>query len=1044
LRFLEKIKKKSNFIAKIIIKILEYIFTFCAILSLLYVIALKLDFPQHAANNFLKKHLETADWTTEISEIFGIFPFSFNVMNINIQTKGGIKIDLKNIKFLFNWKSLHFNLICKEAIINKNTKNSSNNNFLKNIANNTLNINAKQILDFLKKYSNVAIFNLIKVESLHTDDSITGNIRLNLTKKKNKQLLEAKINNMGKIFTLQISDLKQNKTLKDPNISAYFLLEYNDEKSEGKISTQGVFSIFQNNISINTQIFDNKTDFLHRSNLLCNLKISELSNFLLSFVEPSVQSNRSEFATLSLKANILQDEFIVKSVVFSNKEAIINVYKSVLSTEEKKEVKICEAKLNFSNNFLEFFMDFAENDQQETHFTCDGVFSTQNKLININHFSGTIYNNQFNLKKELQIDLSNKTSSSILIDVNKHTLNIPKVYLDNKEKTTFTLSPLCLYFQDGADIFYFGTYQISGDINFEGLFPNAKIAIKSKFDQKDMISFKKEEFLVQKVDFLVNGEVHLNKDSACFKNGQLLSKDSVVKIELKMTPASKNVFSIIPAIKDMLSEAPLQNAVKYGDLVKLEGSIKGMLSLSPIAAFFVNGDVIKGNINTNLNISGFIRNPEISGKMILSNGYYENISNSVVLKNIEIEAVGEKNELHMRSIRFTDGTKIGTSCIAQNPRYNINSPPKGTAGGTGKILFFSKEYTLDPKLIMDLNCNFFQATYGEVVKARGTGLLKLSGPLAGLSENPIITGNVIVNPMVINTAAASILPSIDYDIKLNQKKRKKSKKDNKNEFLEQEPRINPNRFRLNITLNTGNNVIVKGDNELKGFVKGTVIAQGPLRSPYLVGELNVDTKKTNSYNLFGHILKVQCGTIKYSINNINESYIDIIMHTKINQTEASQTDVFVDISGYPSNLNISFRSNPPKSKEAILSLLLLKDEKNTANDLTLKGKKQIRAFSSQMLQDTPLKILDKIRGGVGLDSFEIVGEQDFSSGETVQSLRIGKQMKKVRVSFEQSISSKTNSKMTVRYDITPKISIEADVNTDKNLSDIGLQWTNRY
>jgi translocation and assembly module TamB len=126
--------------------------------------------------------------------------------------------------------------------------------------------------------------------------------------------------------------------------------------------------------------------------------------------------------------------------------------------------------------------------------------------------------------------------------------------------------------------------------------------------------------------------------------------------------------------------------------------------------------------------------------------------------------------------------------------------------------------------------------------------------------------------------------------------------------------------------------------------------------------------------------------------------------------------------------------------EEILALLLFNQG---IGELSYNQNSQVRSLSSQMLRGNQLGIIDKIRDKLNIDSLEVVETQDISSGEVEQSIRLGKQMKNVKIYIDQDLSEKSRSRMTVRFNVTNEFGVEAKIGTGGS-SGAGIQWLKRY
>ena len=1034
---------------KFFLKLVEYLFLTLASIALLYFILIQLNIPQHIANNFIKKRIENTGWHTQIGELSGFFPISFKIDNIKLESLTGKKILLNNASIVFDWNSFSINTLVENVLLDgfehetkrndiQDNKIIENTNFLKKIPN----ITSRNIISFFEKYEWLKLFGIINVKYIKDSKSnICYSFVLNTKPGKQKTFLEIKADNDEFNFITTFSNI----SIINEFISADIFADYKNNK-DLILKTNGNISISNKNITLNSKIYNNKIELANNSNLSANFVIEELFNFLNKDTNSSI--NQNEFFKLHLESNNGHEEILFTSSVLTNRTATFDIYKKNNEQSNEKNLflkaakskilrgtKISHANIDFKNNDIKFFAQYGNIKEESNNWVIEETnkeTSIKNielkgnfidKIINLEDIHGEIANKKIKLKKPFFFDLNKKISSEIFLNIDNLLFYSSKISFKNDEKSNFKLTPIHLFSKDRKDILYYGSYYISGDTEFKNEAPNLTIKIKSSFDEDQIQFLKSKGNFVQKFEISLDSNILITKDSVDIKYLKILSnKKHTTNIQLKLNPVSGKFMDIFYALKDIAEKKQESPLLEAQSLVKLEGKINGEFSLSPISKFFWNGDLIDGIITTNILIDGFTKSPKLKGTFILENGFYENLNNGVILKDVKMKAIGKDDSLKITNISLIDGTTIGRKSILENKDMNA---PRGTAKGEGELKLF--EYGFVPKLDINLNCNYFQVVYTDLVKARATGTLRINGPVHGKSTEAVITGDFVVNPMLINTSAVNTYMPIKNDVKIIRK--------NKNEKIQNIDSINPNRFKLNVKLNTGNRVVVIGDNSLQCFLKGQVDALGPLRNPYLLGNLQIDQTRNNTYNLFGRIMTPQKGTVKYSKDPMNDAYVDAIMKTKIGNTE-----IFANVHGFTSNLGVSLNSNPPLNNETILSLLLFKQN---IDDLSENQRSQVKAFSSQMLQDNVFGFFDKIRNTIGLDSLEVVEKQDFSSGETIQSVRVGKQIKNVRVYVDQNLS-KNDSKMIVRYDLTPQIGLEANVGTEKSSSGVGIKWSKRY
>ncbi|MDR1597428.1 MAG: translocation/assembly module TamB domain-containing protein [Holosporales bacterium] len=608
-------------------------------------------------------------------------------------------------------------------------------------------------------------------------------------------------------------------------------------------------------------------------------------------------------------------------------------------------------------------------------------------------------NAQTNVQANAQTNAQNDTPTNVQANVQadaKH--NAPSNALDWK------MCPIPIYSSNKK--MYFGDFALNGTI--------AGTSCKINFALAPSLKVPKT---VQRFNIETRGVVTVSPKSINIESLHIKSAANTTT-EASLELCANKFSDLFAALCKVAKREPILR-----DSVQMKGRIRGTFALEPIVVFLSIGDAISGKASFNLDIAGTLAEPRLSGTFTLRNGYYEHFNNGVVLKNVTLDAHGEGETLKISSVRLDDGTLLGA-----RPEYNPTTPAKRCAGGWGALTLLRESRVYDPQLLLNLRCNFLQVAYGKTVKARASGDLKMCGPLTGASDAPMVTGDVAIDDMTISVSEDA--PSADaenwavFDKNVEIFKQRSSRTDCP---------CKKGRFGLDIKL--GGNVVVK-TNGLNCFLTGNLIAKGPIVSPYLIGEMTANPKLSSQYNLFGKIMSVKTGHVRYDDEYINDPSISLVLVTKVNRF-----DIFARLAGRLSNTNITLQSHPPLTSEEVLSLLLFGQG---LTRLSSEQNSRVKGFSSHMLRGNPLRFIDKLRDKLKLDSLEVVDTQNISSGETTQALRFGKKIKKARVFIDQDISQKNDSKMTVRYDITPEIGLDATIGTHRGSSGVGVQWMKRY
>lgn len=648
-----------------------------------------------------------------------------------------------------------------------------------------------------------------------------------------------------------------------------------------------------------------------------------------------------------------------------------------------------------------------------------------------------------------QLALSTITVNQIPIRATSFSLN-PEVEAPN----TLTFPVRDLMSEDRT--LHFGQLTVAAQVVFakaENMGKEAHLVVSFSLKPKK----HSPKVLVQVLGLGVRGNVVLSRGELSIQGLVIDSGDGArCEGELKFqTPSLMDLASgLRRTFLENLTKAPLIPAEDIRSCVLISGRLQGTLSLVPIAITLTTGDRISGKVTTDIQLGGTLAHPVLTGPFVLDRGYYENVNNGIILKNVSLKATGDGDQMVIHEIRLTDGTSVARRCGTPTGRltFPIAQPPKGFAGGYGSLRFWTPEDAVwAPWLTVRLRLNTLQVAYSKLVKGRVSGDVVLEGSLLGRSEQPVITGTATVDGMLITIETTQVLPLPAEKWHVTERVSnvqsfyvgEQEKKVFKNEIKGERP-MQPvcvdgpayQQFALDVTLKSGR--ILLQDEALRCFLVGTMTARGPLPNPYLVGTMTVDSSTPGTYDFLGKRLTIVRGTVTYDEKVLNDPLLDVTLKITL-----SGSDIFVTITGRLSHVHIGLRSNPAMSNEAILSLLLFGQG---IDALSPNQNVQVKAFASQMLQGdgNPLGFLDHLRGKLRLDSFEILETQDLESGETTQSVRFGKSLKKAHIYFGQDLSSKSNTKVTLRYDLTSEIGLEANLSTLREASGVGVQWLRRY
>ncbi|MEI8354838.1 MAG: translocation/assembly module TamB domain-containing protein, partial [Deltaproteobacteria bacterium] len=283
----------------------------------------------------------------------------------------------------------------------------------------------------------------------------------------------------------------------------------------------------------------------------------------------------------------------------------------------------------------------------------------------------------------------------------------------------------------------------------------------------------------------------------------------------------------------------------------------------------------QGKLDFAVRAGGKWRNPEFSGKVLLSQAAAYLPTAGIHLKNVELSAYLLQDQLIVDAFRTDSGPgRIGGNGVVQFKAWQVT-------GYKGRI-----------------HGERFQAVYLPELQLLVTPRLNFSGDMKKLS----VEGEIVVPELTVNDkfSRAPIQPSADV-------------------VLEGEPGQTKKEVTLpldiKVDLILGDKVQVKSqgiDAQLKGSLKLLIRNLDEIRS---TGEIRVVNGK---YKTYGASLDITRGRIYYAGGSIDQPTLDIQAVRKIGDVRAGVT-----IAGTPSLMTVKLFSEPNMPDGTILSYIIL-------------------------------------------------------------------------------------------------------------------------
>ena len=427
----------------------------------------------------------------------------------------------------------------------------------------------------------------------------------------------------------------------------------------------------------------------------------------------------------------------------------------------------------------------------------------------------------------------------------------------------------------------------------------------------------------------------------------------------------------------------------------LEGGLDAVAQLAPMARWIdMQHHQPEGVFTAKFNLEGVWQDPLLTGSATLDNVSYENPESGTLLRNLNalLRATGDILEL----------TRLETGDAAD-----------GRLSASGHIRLGSgRQIPIDTTFEMKQ----IQMVRRDDLKAQVDGALRITGT----PDHAKIGGDLTLSPVYINLApylAASQLPTIEVT-----------------ELNSASPREEPKAamaapiIELDLQCRIPGRLFISApvfDSEWQGNLHVT----GGLDAPKIAGAMQV---RRGHLDFLGRRFVLTDSIIQFGGQFPPEPYLNIVAVADTRDIKAS-----LRLTGALSSLRLDLSSEPPIPRDEILARVLF--GKNVAQ-ITPMQAVQLARVAAIFSSDVPGMQL--LGGGVRLPGVDRI---DLRTGESPEdtSLGLGKYLtEQIYLEVEQGVAA-DSTKGTVRVEITPQISAEAQVGADAKAGG-GLFWKKDY
>jgi translocation and assembly module TamB len=458
----------------------------------------------------------------------------------------------------------------------------------------------------------------------------------------------------------------------------------------------------------------------------------------------------------------------------------------------------------------------------------------------------------------------------------------------------------------------------------------------------------------------------------------------------------------------LLTPAPLGVSVPPDGRLALQlqgaGQLEHLADLLPLGE-----DRVTGRFAADVAVGGTVASPAANGRLKLSDTRYENFATGALLTNMQADLIGDRDRFTLTSFSASDNAS-GTL------KAQGNVVLRGSAGPTAE-------------LTAEL-ANFRVAARDEAV-ATATGKVSIAGPL---------TAPKVTAPLTLNRADINLPDTLPPNVvvlkvvKTNGKAGEPSAPP-----ATQSPAL---AVALDITLDMPGNIFVRGHG-LESEWRGRLTITGTSTAPAISGSLE---QIRGSVDFLGKTFTLTRGTITFDGSAKLDPVLDIV-------AEASAADITaqVIIGGLASAPTVTLSSTPPVPQDEILARVLFN---RGVGQITAGEGLQLAAAAGTLAGGGP-GVLDKLRGGLGLDWFRLGSGPSGPASSTLNpraarggaasgsALSAGKYIAPgVSVGVSQGLSPPT-SKVTVEIELRRHLTVQGEAGQSGSTG-IGVNYNYDY
>ena len=422
------------------------------------------------------------------------------------------------------------------------------------------------------------------------------------------------------------------------------------------------------------------------------------------------------------------------------------------------------------------------------------------------------------------------------------------------------------------------------------------------------------------------------------------------------------------------------------------GQLDAELQLARLADIAgLDDDRLEGLLDLALRLSGTVVDPQLAGTVQVRDGIYENGFTGTVLDDLTLDATASRQRLTINELSANDGGS-------------------GTVQGQGFV-------EIDPAgwfpVDITLSLNRARLIQTEEASATISGDLTLNGP---------VTAADLAGTLTVNRAEVYLPDQVGPSVPTIEVEEIGGAGDGSGRTSGGRT---PFDLGLDVVIDLPTQAFVRGRG-LESEWQGQITARGTASTPRLNGAV---TMRRGYFDLLSQRFSLTRGVIAFNGESPPDPTIDLEA-----RAEAGDVTGIISVEGPATSPTLTLESEPPLPQDEVLSRIMFN---RAPNEISAMQAVQLAAGLERLRGGGP-GVLDRLRGALGIDTFDIAGDED--TGTTV---RAGKYLSD-RVYVEgESGTEDQSSRARVEVEILPNLSVEADTGVDARAG-VGLNWRFDY